>query len=124
MHGDDDGARRFLPCALVGVGRAGIKVNGVTWFESAGLVAVMNIQFAIQHVEELKAGMHVGLGFHIFGERNKLGKVGVHVAVGDHVSQTLEVIGGSSDAGLGQTDTLFAAVNPENGVRLGFKEIR
>ena len=124
MHGDDDGASWFLPRTLVGVRRAGIKVNGIAGFKRAGLVAVMNIQFAIQHVEELKAGMHVSLGFHIFGEGDKLGKVGVHVAVGDHVSQTLEVIGGSSDAGLGQTDTLFAAVNPENGVRLGFKEIR
>ncbi len=59
-----------------------------------------------------------------FFSGNKFRKVWIQLAVGNHVSETLEVVGGIVDSGLGQTNALFLAVDAEERVRLSFKEVR
>jgi hypothetical protein len=64
------------------------------------------------------------LGDCVAGDRNELGKVGVHVAVGDHVAEALKEVGGLVDAGLREPDPLLAAMHAEEGGGLGFEEVR
>jgi hypothetical protein len=82
-----------------------------------------DLKLAIEHIEKLISRMHVRLGLHLLGEGDKLGEIGVHMAVGHHVSKALEVVGGGGNSGLRQPHALLAAVNPEDGVGLGLEKI-
>jgi hypothetical protein len=48
VHGDDNGFSRLFAEALVGVGRAGIEVNGIADLKSGLLIAVMETELAVK----------------------------------------------------------------------------
>ncbi len=88
-----------------------------------GAVAVANLKVSLKKIEELVAGMDVGANVGAFASGDKFGKVGVELAVGDHVGQALEVVSRVVDAGLGEADALGAAMDAEERVGLGLEEV-
>ena len=124
MHRHDDGARRSLPSALIGVRRTRVEVNRVPGFQRADLVAVMNLQFTLQHIEEFGPRVHVRLGLHFLGQGKKLGKVRVHVPIGNHVAQALKIVSRIAYPGLWHSDALRASMYTEQRGGLALKEIR
>ena len=77
------------------------------------LIAVMNFKLPFEKIKKLVARMHVRTGVRIVGARDEFGKIGVHVPVGNHIGQTLKVIGRGVHTGLRQTHALFAAMDLE-----------
>jgi hypothetical protein len=68
--------------------------------------------------------MYMRADLDVLLQRYKFGEVRVQLAVGDHVPEALEVVGRIVDSSLGQTNALFFAMDAEERVRLGFKEVR
>src|SRR5216684_511762 len=87
-------------------------------------VGVPDLQLAVQDVEKLVSGMHVRADLNVLLQRDKFRKIRIQLTVGNHVSEALEVVGGIVDSRLGQTNALLFAVDAEERVRLGFKEVR
>ena len=88
------------------------------------LVGVPDLQLALQDVKKLISGMHMRADLNVLLQRDKFREVGIQLAVRNHVSEALEVVGRIVDSGLGQTNTLFFPMDAEKRVRLSFKEVR
>jgi uncharacterized protein len=128
VHRHNERTGRLLTQAEIGVRCAGVEVDGVTGFQPGVILALAQFKRALQNIKELIARMHVrarGVGLLRFSrDGEELCEVRVHVAVGNHVTQALEVIRRMVCAGLRHARALFAAVNAEEWLRLIFKEIR
>ena len=122
MHGDDQRAGGLGPGARVGMGGAGVEVDRVAWTERGLMLAVLECELAVEYIKEFEAGVHVRLRFWTL-LRHKLGEVGVHVPVGNHVAETLEEVGGRLDPGLRQTHAILAPMDTKNRMGLGLEEV-
>ena len=100
-----------------------IEVHAVARLEGVGVVAVTNLQIALEQVQELITGVNVRAHLCRFSARNKLGKIRVELAIGNHIREALEIVGRVIDAGLGQTDTLRTAMQAEERMRLRLEEV-
>lgn len=105
------------------MGGGGVEVDAVPRFERVRAVGMTNLKFSLKEIEELVAGMDMGANFGAFANRHELGKIGVELAVRDHVGQAFEVVRRIVDAGLREANALGAAVNAEERMGLGFKEV-
>src|ERR1017187_9899971 len=103
---------------------AGVEVNRVARLQGGLVFAVMERQFAIQHIEEFISRMHMSLGFGWLRQGYKLRKVGIHVPVWHHVAQAYEEVGRRFHPGLRQTHTLLTTVNAEHSLRLRIEKVR
>jgi hypothetical protein len=123
LHGDDEGGGLGLAGAAVAVGGAGVEVDGVPGFEFVEGVGVANFERAFEQVKEFVAGVDVGADVNALFQRDELGKVGIDAAIGDHVAEVLEEVGGLFDAGLRQANAVGLAMNAEQAVRFGLEEV-
>ena len=67
--------------------------------------------------------MDVGADVNALFQRDELGEVGIDAAIGDHVAEVFEEVGGLFDAGLRQANAVGLAMNAEEAVRFGLKEV-
>jgi hypothetical protein len=123
MHSHDECVCRFFAGTDIGVRGAGIEIDSISGAEGAVVLSVVEFEFALEDIEELVTRMHVSTRLLCPFERNELRKVGVHVSIGDHVAEAFEVVRWLLNAGLRESDAVFATVNAEHGLRFRFKEV-
>ena len=123
LQGDDEGSGGGVAYADVAVDSVGVEVDGVACFDVVGNLSVPDVELTGEQEEELAADVLVGAGFAVALVGEELGEVGVEQAVGDEVTEALEVVGRVGDAGLRQTHALLAAMDTEEGLGFGIEEV-
>ncbi len=112
-----------LSPAKVGVDGACVEVDGVALFDVVRDLAVADVEFTREQVEELEANMLMRLGFSPGLGGEELGEVGVELAVWHEVAEAFEEVAGVFDAALGQANALLGAVDAEELLGLRLEEI-
>jgi len=87
------------------------------------LVCVTNLKLAFQDVQELETRVHMRLHVAGLAQRQELGNIRIKLAIGNHVTQALEVIGWVVHATLRQALTLVLLMYAEHGLGLRLKEV-
>jgi hypothetical protein len=105
------------------VGRARVEIHAIARLQNVGFVCMANLELPFQEIEELIPGMDVRTHINL-PCRKKFRVIRVKWAIGNHISKALEVVAGVIDSSLGQPNALAFAMDTEEHLRLGLKEVR
>src|SRR6202012_490091 len=92
--------------------------------ESGLVLPVAQCQFAIQNIKKFEALVHMRLRFGVSFHGKELGKIRIHMPIGNHVTEALKRIGWGIRARLRQAHAILEPMHAEHRRWLALEEVR